>query len=102
MAWLVPEFIECWWDSVFFDFLGANMVGLLLGMGLMHVCGGRSYNWFGFRKPVVDKETPYELPHEIEYQWRFADDWHHLSRCVGMLGLYGASLSVAVAVAASV
>jgi len=27
----VPEFEECWWDSLFLDMLGANVLGMVLG-----------------------------------------------------------------------
>ena len=37
MAWLVPEFIECWWDSIFLDALGANIFGLVVGVGVMNL-----------------------------------------------------------------
>jgi hypothetical protein len=31
LMWLIPEFQECWWDSVFLDMLGANMLGMFMG-----------------------------------------------------------------------
>lgn len=30
-TYVVPEFEECWWDSLFLDTLGANIIGMLVG-----------------------------------------------------------------------
>jgi Phosphatidyl serine synthase len=32
MGWLVPQFKECWWDSLLVDVLGANLIGMALGL----------------------------------------------------------------------
>jgi len=32
---IIPDFRECWWDSVFVDVFGANLLGILLGHGVL-------------------------------------------------------------------
>ena len=29
--YVCPEFTECWWDSIFLDVLGANLLGMWAG-----------------------------------------------------------------------
>lgn len=31
LQWTIPEFQECWWDSLFMDLFGANLLGMILG-----------------------------------------------------------------------
>lgn len=38
---IVPEFEECWWDSVFLDALGANLIGMGVGELLNRFVDGR-------------------------------------------------------------
>ena len=45
LVWLVPEFEECWWDSVFMDVLGANMIGMILGRWTLKYLSCRDYDW---------------------------------------------------------
>lgn len=33
-TYLIPDFEECWWDSIFLDSLGANLIGMFLGYHL--------------------------------------------------------------------
>lgn len=45
LVWLIPEFQECWWDSVFMDVLGANMLGMFLGHLTLRYLSCRNYDW---------------------------------------------------------
>lgn len=45
LVWLIPEFEECWWDSLFMDMLGANMIGLYLGTVTLKWLACRRYEW---------------------------------------------------------
>jgi phosphatidylserine synthase 2 len=45
LVWLVPEFEECWFDSIFLDVLGANMIGMLLGRATLRYLSCRDYDW---------------------------------------------------------
>lgn len=31
LCYVCPEFTECWWDSIFLDILGANLLGMWMG-----------------------------------------------------------------------
>ena len=42
--WL-PNFHECWWDHVFLDLLGCNLVGLILGHYTLKYLGVSKIRW---------------------------------------------------------
>ena len=51
---MIPEFAECWWDSLFLDVLLCNAFGICLGM---LICKGfqiPSFNW-EFSRYVLKK-----------------------------------------------
>jgi hypothetical protein len=75
LVWLIPEFEECWWDSIVMDMLGANMLGLLLGSQTLRWLACRSYDWepFDKNKPLfehfrvlIKKLTPFSWS---DYYW---------------------------------
>ncbi|KAG5184344.1 phosphatidylserine synthase [Tribonema minus] len=45
MGWLIPQFRECWWDSVFIDFFGANLIGMGLGLATLRFLENQDYDW---------------------------------------------------------
>lgn len=45
LVWLIPEFQECWWDSVFMDVLGANMLGMFMGRLTLQYLSCKDYVW---------------------------------------------------------
>lgn len=53
--WL-PNFIECWWDSVLFDTLGFNLLGTLIGIWLFKKLGMKQLDWFGVGFGEVKKK----------------------------------------------
>ena len=66
---VVPEFEECWWDSVFLDTLGANILGMALGYRINKWMGrekrdamrgldlGADLDWVGRYAPLHENET---------------------------------------------
>jgi len=44
---LLPNFIECWWDHLFLDTFGCNMIGIHGGLLLLSFLGAKKYHWFG-------------------------------------------------------
>jgi len=75
LVWLVPEFEECWWDSVFMDVLGANMIGMILGRWTLHYLSCRDYDWeptnrnahfWQHFKNLASKFTPFSWS---DYHW---------------------------------
>ncbi|CAM9515275.1 unnamed protein product [Discosporangium mesarthrocarpum] len=45
LGWLVPQFRECWWDSLVIDLGGANVVGMALGLATLRYLESRTFNW---------------------------------------------------------
>jgi hypothetical protein len=45
LVWLIPEFQECWWDSIFMDVLGANLIGMLIGKWTLDYLTCKKYSW---------------------------------------------------------
>ena len=75
LVWLIPEFQECWWDSIFMDVLGANLLGMYLGRLTLNYLSCRSYDWeplntnapfLTHMRHLLMKFTPYSWS---EYSW---------------------------------
>lgn len=75
LVWLIPEFQECWWDSLIMDMLGANMLGLYLGTLTLKWLSCRNYEWESCNKKkpllqhfssVLNMFTPFSWS---EYVW---------------------------------
>ncbi|CAN0068170.1 unnamed protein product, partial [Laminaria digitata] len=45
MGWLVPQFHECWWDSLIIDLLGANLIGMTLGLYTLRFLETNTFDW---------------------------------------------------------
>ncbi|CAN0151182.1 unnamed protein product, partial [Ectocarpus sp. 8 AP-2014] len=58
MGWLVPQFHECWWDSLIIDLLGANVLGMTLGLYTLRFLETRTYDW-------NSKEKSHELARSL-------------------------------------
>ena len=83
LAWMIPEFQECWWDSIFMDVLGANMLGMFLGHLTLNWLSCRAYNWepnnkngsaWSHIRNLCRRFTPfswsaYVWPKDAEYSW---------------------------------
>lgn len=48
-AHILPNFSECWWDSLFLDVLVCNGLGIQLGMWLCKWLEMRNYEWESIR-----------------------------------------------------
>lgn len=42
--WL-PNFEECWWDHLFLDLFGCNLIGIILGAWTLNHFGSARINW---------------------------------------------------------
>jgi hypothetical protein len=42
LQFVIPEFKECWWDSIFIDFLGTNTLGIIAGHFFIKYLNSRS------------------------------------------------------------
>jgi len=67
---MVPEFEECWWDSLFLDTLGANLLGMALGYQIN--------KWIGRRRtPATGEENKaaqldLDLGAELDWMGKYA------------------------------
>ncbi|CEG38978.1 phosphatidylserine synthase [Plasmopara halstedii] len=49
LQFVIPDFQECWWDSLMLDLLGANMLGMCLGRITLWLLESKEYDWSGRR-----------------------------------------------------
>lgn len=42
----LPNFSECWWDSLLLDLLGCNLIGILIGNYIINKFKLKKYHWF--------------------------------------------------------
>ncbi|MQL89622.1 hypothetical protein Taro_022199, partial [Colocasia esculenta] len=54
---MLPNFNECWWDSIILDILICNWFGIWAGMRTVQYFDGKTYEWVGLsRQPsIIDK-----------------------------------------------
>ena len=52
LSWLIPEFYECWWDSLFVDVLGANLLGAVLGYAFVKGLKLKPFNLIGDHREI--------------------------------------------------
>ena len=53
--WL-PNFYECWWDHLFLDLFGCNLIGIILGHYTIKYFGSSRLRW------IWDPKTPKKRP----------------------------------------
>jgi len=77
---VIPEFQECWWDSVFMDWGGSNIAGMLFGALVLRLLHGKEYRWqrigetrgFGARaKRSLGQFSPLAW---VKYEWNPTHD----------------------------
>jgi hypothetical protein len=73
LQFAIPDFQECWWDSIFMDMFGANMVGMCLGRLTLRWFESKEYDWsgkrghkIGYLRRVVSQFTPISWS---QYHW---------------------------------
>ncbi|KAI9919631.1 hypothetical protein PsorP6_017649 [Peronosclerospora sorghi] len=49
LQFVIPDFQECWWDSLLLDVLGANLLGMCLGRWTLWLLESKEYDWSGRR-----------------------------------------------------
>jgi phosphatidylserine synthase 2 len=51
---MLPNFNECWWDSIILDILICNWFGIWAGMHTVRYFDGKTYEWVGLsRQPSI-------------------------------------------------
>jgi len=71
LQFLVPEFQECWWDSMIMDWLLANcMIGMMLGKVTLVLLKMKSFDWYPKHK-MLHVFSPSRWG---EFHWNPAND----------------------------
>lgn len=94
---MLPNFNECWWDSVILDILICNWFGIWAGMKTVRYFDGKTYEWVGIsRQRSIMGKVKRTLGQFTPAYWD-KDEWYPLSgprRFVQVLGLIIVFLTV--------
>ncbi|KDO26015.1 hypothetical protein SPRG_08668 [Saprolegnia parasitica CBS 223.65] len=66
---VIPDFQECWWDSLFMDLFGANFIGMCLGRLTLKYLETKEYDWSGkkgYVRRALSQFTPFSWS---RYDW---------------------------------
>ncbi|KAH9746562.1 CDP-diacylglycerol--serine O-phosphatidyltransferase 1 [Citrus sinensis] len=75
---MLPNFNECWWDSIILDILICNWFGIWAGMHTVRYFDGKTYEWVGIsRQPNIIGKFKRTLGQFTPAQWD-KDEWHPL------------------------
>ncbi|XP_023541085.1 CDP-diacylglycerol--serine O-phosphatidyltransferase 1-like isoform X2 [Cucurbita pepo subsp. pepo] len=79
---MLPNFNECWWDSIILDILICNWFGIWAGMRTVRYFDGKTYNWVGLsRQPNIIGKSYLQVKRSLGQftpaQWD-KDEWHPL------------------------
>nr|CAD1842755.1 unnamed protein product [Ananas comosus var. bracteatus] len=73
---MLPNFNECWWDSIILDILICNWFGIWAGMHTVRYFDGKTYEWVGIsRQPNIMGEKNIRPIYACEVD---KDEWHPL------------------------
>ncbi|PKU83173.1 CDP-diacylglycerol--serine O-phosphatidyltransferase 1 [Dendrobium catenatum] len=73
---MLPNFNECWWDSIILDILACNWFGIWAGMHTVRYFDGRTYEWVGInRQPNIIGKVKRTLEQFTPAHWD-KDEWH--------------------------
>lgn len=79
----IPEFQECWWDSLLLDWGCANIIGMTMGSLSLYFLTCRSYSWkpwkdvhgtCPFMKRFIQQFFPYSWS---QYRWNESQSLQH-------------------------
>uniref|UniRef100_A0A0C9S9T1 CDP-diacylglycerol--serine O-phosphatidyltransferase n=1 Tax=Wollemia nobilis TaxID=56998 RepID=A0A0C9S9T1_9CONI len=86
---MLPNFNECWWDSIILDIMICNWFGIWAGMKTVRYFDGKTYEWVGIsRQPSIMGKVKRTLGQFTPAQWD-KDEWHPLSGPVRFLQVLG-------------
>nr|CAB3472472.1 unnamed protein product [Digitaria exilis] len=75
---MLPNFNECWWDSIVLDILICNWFGIWAGMKTVRYFDGKTYEWVGLsRQPNIISKVKRTLGQFTPAQWD-KDEWYPL------------------------
>jgi len=87
---ILPNFNECWWDQVILDVLGANCLGIFLGLLTCQYFKMKRYNWAGAPtswdwKSILSLFTPAKFE---SYDWEILSKPSRFVYILALLGLF--------------
>ncbi|KAI7748395.1 hypothetical protein M8C21_013913 [Ambrosia artemisiifolia] len=75
---MLPNFNECWWDSIVLDILICNWFGIWAGMHTVRYFDGKTYEWVGIsRQPNILGKLKRTLSQFTPAHWD-KDEWNPL------------------------
>ncbi|KAK9699442.1 hypothetical protein RND81_08G173600 [Saponaria officinalis] len=75
---MLPNFNECWWDSIILDIMLCNWFGIWAGMRTVRYFDGKTYEWVGLsRQPNIIGKVRRTLGQFTPARWD-KDEWHPL------------------------
>ncbi|KAJ8492404.1 hypothetical protein OPV22_014125 [Ensete ventricosum] len=75
---MLPNFNECWWDSIILDIIICNWFGIWAGMRTVRYFDGKTYEWVGIsRQPNIIGKVKRTLGQFTPARWD-KDEWHPL------------------------
>lgn len=76
---MLPNFNECWWDSLILDILVCNWLGIWAGMTTVSYFDGKKYEWVGLsRQPSFIKKLKRSMSQFTPATWD-RDQWDMFS-----------------------
>ncbi|XP_006646210.1 CDP-diacylglycerol--serine O-phosphatidyltransferase 2-like isoform X2 [Oryza brachyantha] len=73
---MLPNFNECWWDSIVLDIMICNWFGIWAGMQTVSYFDGKTYEWVGLsRQPSIMGKVKRSLCQFTPAKWD-KDQWH--------------------------
>ncbi|KAG6396604.1 hypothetical protein SASPL_142757 [Salvia splendens] len=73
---MLPNFNECWWDSIILDIFICNWFGIWSGMRTVRYFDGRTYEWVGIsQQPNIMGKVKRTLGQFTPAMWD-KDEWH--------------------------
>ena len=84
----IPNFHECWWDSLILDLFGCNLIGIIVGNYIIDKVKMRRFHWLYEPEQVQVVRT---IPQRIAYQFTSVDEyvrtnkWHFLATPLNLL-----------------
>ncbi|BBN16349.1 phosphatidylserine synthase 2 [Marchantia polymorpha subsp. ruderalis] len=87
---MLPNFNECWWDSIILDIMICNFFGIWAGLSTVRYFEGKTYEWVGLsQQPSLIGKVRRSLGQFTPAYWD-KDQWNFLSgpiRFVQVMGL---------------
>jgi phosphatidylserine synthase 2 len=96
---MLPNFNECWWDSIIMDVLVCNTIGIYLGMKSVKYFDGKTYEWIGLSRQRSFSGKVWRSLGQFTPAYWDKDEWNPLQgpvRFLQVLGLVVLILAVEV------